>query len=753
MDLPHTEWLDDLFGSDISSFDEEGSSDWTPPFSSDSITRASDVSDTSEIFPATLTFTKKIRSSSQIQSFGNEGAKEKERMRGLKLKKHSCKFCHKLNTKMSTHLTRCHQLEPEVAEILKMRKGDPNRRASFIKIQDEGDFQHNYRVLRDKTGSLIPKYRKATGIGLETDYRACPHCKAVYLKSLLSKHEQRCKQKADGKRMKRGQCAAIGMMMLPLPLGTSASFFEKVISKLRDDPVSRLIRSDSLILQYGERLFSRRDIEEHSYGQINGRLRELGRLLQVLRENSEMRVSRLAQALDPVNFDLLVTTVKDLGQFSPSTNMCRKGSLVLKLSYSLKKCAHILKAEAIKNQDAESLDKCERFASLYAGDWSDRISTCASQSVQRAKMNKPKLLPSVADVEKVNNLLDEDCKSELYPTLAKATLAAITIFNRKRGGEVQRMKCGDYIQSKRSCTSPPDDEILAHLTNTEKELVKTLHRVEIRGKFNRAVPILLTPKMVENIEKVLAQRTLLGLDSEYLFVTPTGQRPYRGPAVLKEYAEAAKVSDPGLFTATSLRKQLATLSQAMAISDLSQDQLASFLGHDIRIHRNIYCQTLDVIQKAKVASVLFKVNRGVQLIDDSCESVENEIIEPEEEQNTSDAEGAGCEMEESGQSDQEPSDSVPVEENPLSHRMGNGRTSPPEKAPRGKKQRRQVRKRKPWTKEETQAVHKHLSECIVLNRVPQKHECERALASEPILRRRLWTDIKFYVYNMLKKRR
>jgi hypothetical protein len=694
-------------------------------------------------------------SSSEAGCVGN-GRSGKEKPKGSK--KHCCKFCDKLNSKMSTHLTRCHSEEPEVAQILKMRKGEPDRRMAFIKLQDDGDFQHNYRVLRDKKGPehLIPKYRKATGTRQESDYRACPHCKAIYLKTLLSKHERRCRQKADGKRMKRGQCALLGSMLFPVPHGTTPAFFEKVISKLRDDEISRLIQNDSLMLRYGERLFSRRDIEEHSYGQINGRLRELGRLCQLLRNASGMTVSSLTQAIDPINFDLLVAKVKELGQFSASSNMCGKGSLVLKLGYSLRKCNTILKAESIKNNDAELRDRCERFESLYSGDWFDRVSASASQSVQRARMNRPKLLPSVADVEKVNCLLEKESQSESYSTQAKATLAAVTIFNRKRGGEVQRMKCSDYEQSKIANRNPPEEEIMSNLTNTEKKLVKQLHRVEIRGKFNRPVPILLTPKMVQNIEKLVAQHTLLGLDSDYLFITPTGERPFRGPAVLKEYAQKAQVSDPSLFTATTLRKQLATLSQAMAISELGQDQLASFLGHDIRIHRSIYCQTLDVVQKAKVASVLLKVNRGVQLTDDMCDDVEleDEVIDPDPDEaqrtaGTSDEEEEGCSMDqEEGEGESSGPHMEPAEKN-SSQKTGHS-TPPPQ--PAKQKQPRQVQKKKPWTEEEKQAVHRQLSECFVLGKVPQKHECQKALATELVLRHRTWKDVKYFVYNQLKKR-
>lgn len=46
----------------------------------------------------------------------------------------------------------------------------------------------------------------------------------------------------------------------------------------------------------------------------------------------------------------------------------------------------------------------------------------------------------------------------------------------------------------------------------------------------------------------------------------------------------------------------------MAISKLDQDQLASFLGHDIRVYRSIYRLPVDVLEKAKVAKILLAAN-------------------------------------------------------------------------------------------------------------------------------------------------
>lgn len=52
------------------------------------------------------------------------------------------------------------------------------------------------------------------------------------------------------------------------------------------------------------------------------------------------------------------------------------------------------------------------------------------------------------------------------------------------------------------------------------------------------------------------------------------------------------------------------MAQIHELSENGQDQLAKFLGHDIRVHREIYRQPLDIIQKTKISKMLMLINEG-----------------------------------------------------------------------------------------------------------------------------------------------
>ena len=94
--------------------------------------------------------------------------------------------------------------------------------------------------------------------------------------------------------------------------------------------------------------------------------------------------------------------------------------------------------------------------------------------------------------------------------------------------------------------------------------------------------LLLTPNMLANFEIIL--KYLPGTSSTYIFSGPAASRPYRAPRVIKEVMAPIELKQPEAITWTSLRQQIATMSQVYEISDTQQDQLAQFLGHNIIVH-------------------------------------------------------------------------------------------------------------------------------------------------------------------------
>ncbi|KAK0139121.1 hypothetical protein N1851_024278 [Merluccius polli] len=84
----------------------------------------------------------------------------------------------------------------------------------------------------------------------------------------------------------------------------------------------------------------------------------------------------------------------------------------------------------------------------------------------------------------------------------------------------------------------------------------------------------------------------------------------RGQDCLRKNARACGAVNPCSLTSTNLRKHIATISRVMNLKDNELDQLANFLGHDIRVHREYYRLPQSTIQLAKISKLLIAMQGG-----------------------------------------------------------------------------------------------------------------------------------------------
>ncbi|KAK3534610.1 hypothetical protein QTP86_016760 [Hemibagrus guttatus] len=102
--------------------------------------------------------------------------------------------------------------------------------------------------------------------------------------------------------------------------------------------------------------------------------------------------------------------------------------------------------------------------------------------------------------------------------------------------------------------------------------------------------------------------------------------------------------NPEHLRSTHLRKHVATLSQILNLKNNELDQVADFLGHDIRVHREYYRLPEATIQLAKISKLLLAMEKG-RLPDLQGKSLDD--IEIEDEINTDGS--AGSESENGGE--------------------------------------------------------------------------------------------------------
>ncbi|CAC5368845.1 unnamed protein product [Mytilus coruscus] len=200
---------------------------------------------------------------------------------------------------------------------------------------------------------------------------------------------------------------------------------------------------------------------------------------------------------------MLLSTVKNLAGYDPTEKIYTIPTLPVKIGYCLRRCVELNKTAGISANDKSLITK--NFISLYDADWNSQISSVARQTSQKNRCNVQKLLPLCSDVQELFRFVKEEGervrKENSYVDLLRFTLCEVSLFNRKRGGEIQRLTVAGYLKWKTS--NALDKNILSTLSYFEIQLCKSHTRIEIGGKFGRTVPIILTKSMIEKLDTLL----------------------------------------------------------------------------------------------------------------------------------------------------------------------------------------------------------------------------------------------------------
>ncbi|XP_041918264.1 uncharacterized protein LOC121682254 isoform X13 [Alosa sapidissima] len=532
-------------------------------------------------------------------------------------KKQYCLYCKKGFIKMARHLERAHKNEKEVAQAGSFPKGSKQRRLHLEHLRNRGNFAHNSEVLNTGVGKLVPR-KQPKDDSKPRDFDHCIYCQGYFTKKVMWRHMMICKFKPSGPtKPGKTRVQALCAFAVPPPPGVKAEFW-KVLNHMIQDDVYFAVKSDVWIMEYGVHLHNKHgyDVGKHEY--IRQKMRELGRLLICSRKTTPLKT--IEDHMKPENFMHVVQAVQLVAGFVSESSTYKRPSLALKIGHSLVKISLLLEARASMQNNQPAAKDARRFRSVYEARWNELISAASLRTMHESKWNVPQLIPFTKDVQKLHSYLDmqqEQFYNELssepskntWVHLTKITLTQVMMFNRRRTGEVSKMPLSTYF-----APNPVDlqEDVGMALSELEKKLCQHFRRLEIRGKRGRKVPVLLTPEMQRSLDLLVAKRLECGILKEngYLFARPSVLTCYRGSDCIRDFAKVCGIANYTSLTSTKLRKQTGTLSQVLNLSNTELDQLANFLGHDVRVHRQFYRLPEGTLQLAKISKVLLALEQG-----------------------------------------------------------------------------------------------------------------------------------------------
>lgn len=549
-----------------------------------------------------------------------------------KAKRHFCPFCNTLQTKLSRHLCLKHKEQNEVQKFLHLPSKNRERRKLIAEVRKRGDYIHNTAPEFNSGILIVPRQLQEKSKNTAEDYVCCRNCKGFFAKTTIRLHYQFCSK--PYRKGSRNNFALGRRMTGYIHEYANNTLRQIVFPVLRDDEVTRSIKYDELIIQFGNKLCDKYTLN-HQHDMIRAQLRLLGRFKLELMSTDNSLV-HFKDMFKPQNFNKAIDCLRRVAQWDSKIMWFRTPAVAQNLTTLIKKCCHKLRTECIKIQDNERQKLVENFLLLWEEEVPTLINKKALEDQITQKRQKKEILPTKHDIKLLYEYLKTQCnicveilreKFDMgaWILLTQLTLVLTQIFNRRRAGEIERLTLTDY-RNKEILNKNIDPDVYTKLPDSDKEIAQQFQQIKIRGKLGRTVPILLNSFIVENIQTILQFRREAGVKSnnDYVFSVPDAnilsKKYFRACPLLRRFANECGAIMPSTLRGTSLRKQIATYVSSLNVEEYRIERLANHMGHHKDIHKNIYRLPIPVTEITDVSRLLMAAIGDDEKVDDQDHS-------------------------------------------------------------------------------------------------------------------------------------
>ncbi|KAG5872851.1 hypothetical protein JTB14_017532 [Gonioctena quinquepunctata] len=510
---------------------------------------------------------------------------------------------------------------------MSLPKGVPERKKIIGDIRKRENFVFNTDKNYNDGELIVSRRPKNAENKSAKDFGACANCKAFFSKLTLRVHFKSC----TGINNQYHRMATVLSKKIAARIHPKASKIVEnyLFPPLRDDDVARAIRYDELIIIYANKMVQKYRESRH-FQMIRQRLRLLGKFLLTIKKSNN-GISDLTSIYDPKYVDDVLIAINVSAKYTESENSYEAPSVAFSLGTLLKQIGNMLITESIKDHNDLTKKNTEDFLKVFAQEVNINVNRIVAETQLKMQRRKNIILPSMEDIRKLcdyltteRNLALNDVKKMIslatWLKLAELTLTSIQLFNRRRAGEVERMKIEDFEAYQTIEESNAD--LFKSLSNISKQIARKYIRFTIRGKLNRTVPVLLDTNLLECVKLVIKYRTEIGVSkyNPYIFGLPGGdkkQYPHlQACNLMRKHSECCGAKHPERLRGTHLRKHIATTCVTLNLEAQDISDLSNFMGHSENFHKGIYRQPI-VSREILGISKLLEAAQGIEAADDS----------------------------------------------------------------------------------------------------------------------------------------
>ncbi|KAK4884579.1 hypothetical protein RN001_000850 [Aquatica leii] len=568
-------------------------------------------------------------------------------------KKTCCAFCEAMivSQHFSRHLHQHHK-DKSMVKLLMDTQSVKEKRNIISRIRNKGNL-----VLKMRTGQVIPK-KTMKGLPESGDYIVCAICKGFIKSSYIVRHNKKCnvdsKTENKNKANPRVESFILSLQENYQAYLKSEPIRKELIAKLRMDDIGKAALSDPIILEYGLRLLQTAKNIKKKMPAVRNKIRECARLFLKFKEIAPKQPQKFVTIMDilkPEYIDYIVQAVKLASRYSESERSFGAASYALHQGKTVKdlidigiylicKKDAILKEESLKNT-TYILEQLKILRNLIETNWVREVGSLALKTlnIQKSRDRSKRLLPLTEDIMKLRDYCLRKGKNAVetlntctnlrdYVVLVEVTFMLLLLHNRKRVGDIQYIQTADVTES---CGIEQEDEIFHSLSETEKVLAKFYKKIHTIGKGSKEILVLVPRDVQEFVNTLLTQRhKYVESENKFFFCIPYSSDEWiNGCYVQIKYSKECGAKLPKLIRSCRLRKHIATMMQLMDLRSNEIGQLATFMGHTEKTHKEFYKLPKDVMMIAKVSKILLKLEKG-ELLDCKNKKLDEIVVNTEE---------------------------------------------------------------------------------------------------------------------------
>lgn len=226
----------------------------------------------------------------------------------------------------------------------------------------------------------------------------------------MRRHRKNCAARSKSSGLENRETHLSSAQLFTICSGARQHFYstlrlkQEVFPIMRNDEISKIAMSDTLICSYAESLLKKHK-RVRIKNVISNKMRELGRLLLSLKKITGFE--HLFELMKPEIFENFVAAAKIISGYNTESRTFTASSLALHLGTTLKQVCDVAtkliiqKSPLLSYSNPEDALKCiKRLKHLIENHWNSEISSLALKVLNEKKYTNPKLLPLTEDVIK-----------------------------------------------------------------------------------------------------------------------------------------------------------------------------------------------------------------------------------------------------------------------------------------------------------------------------------------------------------------